>query len=306
MKSTVKIPRIFQIHYNRNMAKKDSHWFSHDANARRDKKLKALKAIRGKSGICDWWTLVEVLREEKNYRLKFDDKSTWILLSEEFGVTITEAKNFINDCIHNVGDEGLLEVIDGYIYSRSLMERMERWDTKREILRERGRKGAEVTNAKKSAQATSKVGTSDPQAKKEVGTSEEQATQKSGKRNETIYSSTKNTEPPMVEGFLELETLKQASLKDSPFVEQMYRIALYPDILPRWLDAFHRRLEFDGSTLKTLKDYKWHFSNWVVKFYKKMTPEEYSPINEPKEQKVSKLRPAHEIIAEREAKSRAS
>jgi hypothetical protein len=51
---------------------KDVPWFRHDFNARRDPKLAALATEYGIEGIGRWWILVEILREQSDYRLPID------------------------------------------------------------------------------------------------------------------------------------------------------------------------------------------------------------------------------------------
>ena len=43
---------------------KDSHWFMHDYNARRDPKIIRLCRVKGMKGLGIYWSLIEILHEQ--------------------------------------------------------------------------------------------------------------------------------------------------------------------------------------------------------------------------------------------------
>src|SRR4051812_33460722 len=109
--------------------KKESHWFSHDSNASADPKLVALTSQYGMAGYGRWWRLLELLRAEDQYKYSITTKFAYSVLAKEFMCNVEEAKQFIADCI----EEYQLVATDGaYIWSESLLSRMQHLDKKRE------------------------------------------------------------------------------------------------------------------------------------------------------------------------------
>ncbi len=80
--------------------------------------------------------LVEILREQSNYKIK-DGKYTCNTLAMQMQCTNEEIKNFINDCCEEFE---LLQKKDGFIYSESLLRRMEIVDSTSEKRRKASEK----------------------------------------------------------------------------------------------------------------------------------------------------------------------
>ena len=143
------------------MAKnKDTFYFSHDYNARRDPKILALRSVYGAEGYGWWWMLLEILREQENYKLDILQKFAYASLATEMGTTQERCKEFIKACIE---DFELLECDGQILWSESMIRRMEWFEEKRKKLSERGKKGAAVKHAKTDenvAQAPESAGTS--------------------------------------------------------------------------------------------------------------------------------------------------
>lgn len=118
---------------------KDAYYFSHDSNARSDPKIMALINTYGIEGYGRWWVVVEMLREQCDFRLKQCEWSTNALAMAMLCDT-NSAEKFIHDCVNRFE---LLESDDEYFWSNSLMRRMEMKEEKRQKRVEAGRKGAE-------------------------------------------------------------------------------------------------------------------------------------------------------------------
>lgn len=101
---------------------KDTYYFSHDSNARMDPKITDMTYDYGMCGYGMYWVIVEVLREEKEYKLK-NDKSTWRALAMQMHSKSEEVQGFINKCIN---EYKLFISDDTYFWSKSLNERMEK------------------------------------------------------------------------------------------------------------------------------------------------------------------------------------
>lgn len=105
---------------------KDAYYFSHDCNARRDPKILEMRSVYGMEGFGWYWVLVEMLREQTDYKLKLSRCNGYAF---EMQCTPDAAKKFIDDCIN----EFELFVTDGeYFWSESLLRRMKEREQKSE------------------------------------------------------------------------------------------------------------------------------------------------------------------------------
>lgn len=115
--------------------REEAYYFSHDSNAHQDEKILELRAKWGWEGYGLYWGVVELMREQSNYRLTNSD-SLSKKISLQLSVTEEVAKNFIDDCV----DIGLFEMQNGSLYSESLLRRMAAKDKRSQ----RARKAANV------------------------------------------------------------------------------------------------------------------------------------------------------------------
>ena len=111
---------------------KDAYYFSHDSNARNDQRLLKIRMKYGMEGYGIYFGIIEILREQKDYTLAFDD-----LQGIAFDLRIDLEK--VEDVVSNYN----LFVIEGMsmFYSRSLKQRMECMDEKKQKRINAGRKG---------------------------------------------------------------------------------------------------------------------------------------------------------------------
>jgi len=120
---------------------KDAYYFPHDANARHDLKMLALKSVYGIEGYGRYWILVEMMREHADYRIEMNNtKYAYAMIAEELKCTEEETKKFIKDCIEEFH---LFETDGQYLWSQSLNKRMEKLEEKRIKLSEAGKRGAD-------------------------------------------------------------------------------------------------------------------------------------------------------------------
>lgn len=103
---------------------KDAYYIKHDCNSRRDIKIMAMLSEYGMAGYGMYWTIVEIMREQNNYKLK-KNKFLFAVLSKDLMCTPKESEKFIKSCIE---DYDLLVDSEDYIYSESLLRRMEKLD----------------------------------------------------------------------------------------------------------------------------------------------------------------------------------
>lgn len=120
---------------------KDAYYFKHDANARRDPKIRSLMRKYGAAGYGWYWIIVENLREATGYQLRYD-KVTLESLADDMRSSVEEVRDFIDFLcsediklfIKNPGDGG-----PPSFYSLSLMLRMNHLDEIRQKRVEAGR-----------------------------------------------------------------------------------------------------------------------------------------------------------------------
>lgn len=107
-------------------------WFRHDVNARHDPKIVLMRAMYGAEGYGIYWMIIETLRETEGYKLP---RKQLPALHLDFAVEHVE--QFIKDCV----EYDLLSDDGEYIWSESLLTRMDKYETLCEQRAEYGRKG---------------------------------------------------------------------------------------------------------------------------------------------------------------------
>ena len=122
---------------------KDAYYFPHDSNARNDQRLMKVRMEYGFLGYGIYFGIIEILREQADYTLLFDDL-------ESIAFDLRVELNVIEDIVSNYN----LFVIEGMsmFYSKSLKRRMEKLDLIKEKRSEAGRIGG-----KSKASAKAKV-----------------------------------------------------------------------------------------------------------------------------------------------------
>jgi hypothetical protein len=115
---------------------KDAYYFSHDSNARYDPKILAMRAAYGMEGYGRYWCLIEILRDEDGYKLE-KTKHLYDALAMQMQCECNAAHDFVDACINEFG---LLHEDDDFIWSDSLIKRMENKDKKSEKARKAARK----------------------------------------------------------------------------------------------------------------------------------------------------------------------
>ena len=111
---------------------KDAYYFKHDANARSDPKIMAMRSVYKAEGYGWYWMIVEILREQSTYTLTVDE-FTWSTLAMQLHCDSDVVERFVKDCATRFRDEAgpLLHLEDGKIWSESLIRRMESFDEQR-------------------------------------------------------------------------------------------------------------------------------------------------------------------------------
>ena len=103
---------------------KDSYWFRHDSTAGRGLRMRKIAHIYGHWGKGVYWDVIEILRDQTDYRFKKDESSLQ-LLADLIGVK-DEHKfiNWFNDCV-NIN---LLTTDEDTFFSEVLLQNMGLWE----------------------------------------------------------------------------------------------------------------------------------------------------------------------------------
>lgn len=112
---------------------KDSFWFSHDSNASEDEKCILLIDQMGLEGYGIFWVLVEKLRNQADYKLKFKVVPG---IAKRYGTSTEKMTTVIKEYELFQYDD------DGFFYSESLNKRMEIWEEKKKRRTEIARNAA--------------------------------------------------------------------------------------------------------------------------------------------------------------------
>jgi len=114
---------------------KDAYYFSHDANARHDPKIIKMISVYGMEGYGWYWVIIEMLREQDNYKLSIYDQSDIDVIASQTYSDSERIKKYIGDCVKIFK---LFKKSKKYLWSLSLSNRMKKMNEKRE----KGRKAA--------------------------------------------------------------------------------------------------------------------------------------------------------------------
>jgi hypothetical protein len=230
---------------------KDAFYFPHDSNAHNDEKILKLRLRCDWGGVGLYWTLIEILRDSPTYKYPHD------LATLELGLSTPQAT--LEATLEACFELGLMIKKDGFFSSPALDRRMEEVDSKREILREAGRRGGIKS---RQAQATLKPGLSHPQAVKERKVKE----RKVNITDAVIPEDLKNTEPEIRE-WLEYKQEKGQSYKPIGFRNLLESIRAIP--AGRRAASIKNAMAKNWSGIFEIKDFKedslkQEASSWLV------------------------------------------
>lgn len=123
---------------------KETYYFSHDSNAITDTKILNMRCDYGLEGYGLYWAIIEMLRNEKDYRLQIN-KNTYRAIKILTSTNI-DIEKYINDCIE---DYKLFNKQEDKFYSSSLLKRMLEYERKKEKNRENGKLGGRPKKTEK-------------------------------------------------------------------------------------------------------------------------------------------------------------
>jgi hypothetical protein len=110
---------------------KETYYFSHDYNARNDPKILAMRSKYGSEGYGWYWMIIEILREQPEYKLE-SNKYLCITLAMQLQCDSNALHEFVQNCIN---EYELFDADDRYFWSNSLLRRMSKKSSKSESAR---------------------------------------------------------------------------------------------------------------------------------------------------------------------------
>lgn len=115
---------------------KETYYFSHDSNAITDTKILNMRSDYGLEGYGLYWVILEMMRNEKSYMLALN-KNTYRAVKTLSNTSI-DVEKYIDDCIN---DYQLFIAENDKFYSKSFLERMLEYETKRLKNKQNGQLG---------------------------------------------------------------------------------------------------------------------------------------------------------------------
>ena len=113
-------------------SKNNAEYFSHDADMRNNRKVKALRRRFSHKGYAVWCFILETLTDADYFEIKFDEV-TQDLLAADFDITNEELQSIVAYCVKI----RLLQMKDDTLYCEALKQRFEVLVEKRKNDRER-------------------------------------------------------------------------------------------------------------------------------------------------------------------------
>lgn len=202
---------------------KDAYFFSHDCNARNDPKILALRSVYGAEGYGVYFMLVEILREQPEYKLAVN-KYIWSTLAMQMQVEASRLEQIITDCCTEFSENGsTLLVNDGkYLFSSSLLRRMGKVDDISKLRQEAARKRWENKPCKVSGQSGScssdaNAEENDANKRKAKQSKPKQSKAEEKKPKQTIFEAFSDGDPEMLaalQGFEEMRNKIKKPMTD--------------------------------------------------------------------------------------------
>jgi hypothetical protein len=276
------------------MKKKETQWFSHESTTHTSAQMLAMMEKYKATGYGCWWILVEILRQQDDYRYDISKKYSLNSLTRAMQISKARVEQFIADCIQ---EYDLLQSDGEYIWSDALIERMQHLEEKKAILRERGRKGG-------LARAANDVENNDEETYDETldntegdatcatpvlkqneahNTTQHNTTAQKNSDEETKQNNTKQNNddddrenefqprPPQqvdyskyIKGVLEpIGTLKDRLLADETLIGVFASMDITRQEVTYLLQKFNTYLQSRQVNEKEMADYRKHFSSWM-------------------------------------------
>lgn len=229
---------------------KEAYYFSHDSNARNDPKISALINDFGMEGYGIFWAIVEILSEQENYKLKKFNK-LYSGLSRQLLLEENKLRSIIEAMLH---DYELLLQDENFIWSASLLRRMNIREAKRQAKVEAGRlggiKSGKVRAMRSNAEAKAKQNEAPLEANEPKESKVKESTNKRSSSSKIFADDSKE--------FLLAAKLKKLILQNNPKSRT-------PDNLQNWAHEIDLMIRIDKRTpeeIEAMIDFSQKDSFW--------------------------------------------
>ena len=227
-----------------------SRYFPHSSNARNTDKLINLRMQHKAAGYGVYFMILERLREEPEYMSVKD----YNMIAFDLRVDASLIKSVVEDFGLFVFTE------DGkYFYSESFKHRMEIMDSKTKKLSEAGKKG----NEKRWGKKNEFIATQSPPNRHPIKKASQIKENKINKNNNPPYSPPADSSEDFT-SVLSLSELREIISTDDQWKDAIgmrYKIDIQS--VNTFIETFFQHLNCSGETLKSLKDFKHHFTSWL-------------------------------------------
>lgn len=233
---------------------KDAYYFSHDSNARNDIKIVRLRRAHKMEGFGIYWGIIEMLREAAGHSLPISS-------IEDIAYDLDADEEKVRSII---SDFDLFIIADNTFSSARLSRAMEEFEERKNRYRRAGHKGGKASVKQRLSDATASV--------EQVSSIKGKGKGK-GKGKEKVNSDDESSlTPPAVSPYgsavlRDIEVLKTECLADQiNFGEHICRqTGIKPGGVPTALEDFNGHLRSIQDVIKSSKDYRSHFKNWLGK-----------------------------------------
>ncbi|WP_181350507.1 Lin1244/Lin1753 domain-containing protein [Thalassobacillus sp. CUG 92003] len=230
---------------------KNTYYFSHDGNARNDPKILSMRSVYGSEGYGWYWIIVEMLREQDNYKIKIN-KYTWNALAMQMQCDANAVHQFVSDCINEFE---LFDSDGDFFWSSSLIKRMEVKDNKSEKARKAAQKRWQKPDDDKGSQrtqSTSNASSKQPHSERNahpMPKKEKESKEKKSKENTTTTSSTDESENPFT------------------FYENNFGVLndTVIDSLNHWINDLGQELLIEAMKKAALSSKSYSYANGILK-----------------------------------------
>lgn len=227
-----------------------SRYFPHSSNARNTDKLINLRMQHKAAGYGVYFMILERLREEPEYMSVKD----YNMIAFDLRVDASLIKSVVEDFGLFVFTE------DGkYFYSENFKHRMEIMDSKTKKLSEAGKKG----NEKRWGKKNEFIATQSPPDCHPIKKASQIKENKINKNNNPPYSPPTDSSEDFT-SVLSLSELREIISTDDQWKDAIgmrYKIDIQS--VNTFIETFFQHLNCSGETLKSLKDFKHHFTSWI-------------------------------------------
>ena len=254
------------------MAKENKYYFSHDYNARNDRKIASLVKDYKAAGYGIYWCTAEMMHEEGG-SLDFDE-ITFAAIAKDLNETVEVIEAVLQAC---VAKYKLLQLVENRLVSNRVKENLSDSLSRKQRKIEAGRKGSIKSGESRRYDKAKNELPKQNEAVLQAQRSELEANEPK-ERKEYIYNNNnsaheeKKTELPEPKPLPvmtkdDFVLFQSKMIQEIVFIEQVMMAKNITDksTMLVWIKFFNMHIAGDEKINKDYADYKRHFKNWFMK-----------------------------------------